>query len=120
MTKSWNRRVLASSMVEVLVALAIVSLIMGIAGTSVLRLMSSDPAYAYFLEKELTKLAQEEKALRQYTARQALLADSIPVGVEWLPYKENEGLLLLQVMVLRSDREYPIYRELVKREDGDD
>lgn len=110
-----HKKLKASTVTEVVVALVIIMIVFGIATMTYVRLIHSDNSPTLKLNQQLSALASEAVNTgaplinTSYT-----LEHDITVHQEVLPYEHNTQLVILELEAVdRNEQQLSIYRELV-------
>lgn len=112
--KTIHGRLKASTLVEVLVALVIITLVMAIAATFYATMGLKRPDNSVNLQMELKTRAAEAKRNRDYSPRQYELSNGILVDQHIGSYQGDTLLLLLELNASkRGTRETALYREII-------
>ena len=109
-------RLKASTLVEVLVALVIITLVMAIAATLYATIGLKRPDNSVNLQMELITLAAEVKRNQDYSSRQYKFVDDIIVDQYVAPYHGDTLLMLLELNASKPGTgETALYREIIIR-----
>ncbi len=107
-------RLKASTLVEVLVALVIITLVVAIAATLYVKMSWKRPDNLVNLQLELKTLAQETKRNRDFTFAQYQIGNDILIDKQTEAYKGDTLLILLELRAhKRGTGEEAIYREII-------
>jgi|GEM_PF-6435728 len=113
-SKIISQRLTASTLVEVLVALVIITLVMAIAATLYATMGLKRPDNSVNLQMELKTRAAEAKRNQDYGLRQYNLADGVIVNQQTTPYHGDSLLMLLELNATKpGTRETATYREII-------
>ncbi|SEK54870.1 type II secretion system protein [Parapedobacter koreensis] len=107
-------RLKASTLVEVLVALVIITLVMAIAATLYAKMGLNRPDNLVNLQLELKAIAAEAKRNRRYDAGHYQLDNGVRIDKEVTPYQTDTLLLLLELKAYKQGTgEVAVYREII-------
>lgn len=110
----FHKQLKASTLVEVLVALVIITLVMAIAATLYAKMGWKRPDNSVNLHLELKALAEETKRIGDYTPVQYELDNGVTIDRTVQPYHGDTLLLLLELRAHRQGiHEEAVYRELI-------
>jgi len=113
-SKRIPKRLKASTLVEVLVALVIITLVMAIAATLYATLGLKRPDNSVNLQMELKTLAAEAKRNQDYNPRQYELDNGVIVDQQVTSYQGDTLLMLLELNASKpGTRETAVYREII-------
>lgn len=114
---TFHKKLKASTIIEVVVALVIIMIVFGIATMTYVRLIQSDNSPKLKLNQQLAALAsQAVNTGTPLTNTSYTLEHDITVNQQILPYKHNTQLVILELEALdRNEQQLGIYRELVWR-----
>ncbi|MBK1442018.1 type II secretion system protein [Parapedobacter sp. ISTM3] len=108
------RRLKASTLVEVLVALVIITLVMAIAATLYAKMALKRPDNLVGLQLQMKAIAAETKHSKYGHAERYTLDNGVTIDKEILPYQNDT---LLNVLELRAHKqgtgEVAVYREIL-------
>lgn len=112
-----HKKLKASTIIEVVVALVIMMIVFGIATMTYVRLMHSDNSPKLKLNQQLATLASEAvNRGTPLTNTSYTLEYDITVNQQILPYEHNTQLVILELEALdRNEQQLSIYRKLVWR-----
>jgi len=112
-----QKKLKASTIIEVVVALVIMMVVFGIATMTYVRLIHSDNSPKLKLNRRLSALASEAVNTGEPLINTSYtLEHDITVNQQILPYEHNTQLLILELEALdRNGQQLSIYRELVWR-----
>ncbi|MFC3197336.1 type II secretion system protein [Parapedobacter deserti] len=104
----------ASTLIEVLVALVIITLVMAIAATLYVKMGWKRPDNLLNLHLELKALAEETKRTKDYTPAEYERDDGLAIDRAVQPYQGDTLLLLLELRAKKQGTdEEAVYREII-------
>jgi len=109
-----NKRLNASTLVEVLVVLVIITLVVAIAATLYATIGGKRPDNLVNLHLELKSLAQETKRSMDYSPRQYDMGNGVQIDREVKPYGSDTLLMVLELKgTKRGTSETAVFREII-------
>jgi type II secretory pathway pseudopilin PulG len=114
---TFHKKLKASTIIEVVVALVIIMIVFGIATMTYVRLIHSDNSPKLKLNQQLATLASEAVNTGAPLANTShTLEHDVTVHQQVLPYEHNTQLVILELEAVdRNEQQLSIYRELVWR-----
>ena len=108
-----NSRIKGATLIEVLVALLIITIVFMASTILFFRITQINPGNKMYWDQRLQEIAHKIKSTRTYENETISEPDGTLIYIYCTPYREDSPLIYLKLEALQHDKRMAIYEEII-------